>query len=105
MRETFDSHITDRLGAGSTERDFDPSDLTPDCVYYEDDHSSIQEGSPDEILPTPEGGDNYVNVEIMLPRGNEMAMGRVTKRARDSDGNPLGTVHDNPILDTRQYIV
>ena len=34
-----------------------------------------------------------------------MAMGRVTKRARDSDGNPMGTAHDNPILDTRQYIV
>ena len=34
-----------------------------------------------------------------------MAMGRVTKRARDSDGNPLGTVHENPILNTRQYIV
>ena len=29
----------------------------------------------------------------------------MTKRARDSDGNPLGTAHDNPILDTRQYIV
>ena len=41
----------------------------------------------------------------MLPRGDEMAMGRVTKRARDSDSNPLGTAHENPILDTRQYIV
>ena len=34
-----------------------------------------------------------------------MAIGRVTKRARDSEGNPLGTSHENPILDTRQYIV
>ena len=41
----------------------------------------------------------------MLPRGDEMAMGRVTKRACDSDGNLLGTAHENPILDTRQYIV
>ena len=41
----------------------------------------------------------------MLPRGDEIAMGRVTKRAHDSDGNPLGTAHENPILDTRQYIV
>ena len=32
-------------------------------------------------------------------------MGRVTKRACDSDGNPLGNAHENPILDTRQYIV
>ena len=41
----------------------------------------------------------------MLPHGDEMAMGRVTKRARDSDGNPLRTAHENPILDTCQYIV
>ena len=34
-----------------------------------------------------------------------MAMGRVIKRARDSDGNPLGTANDNPIVNTRQYIV
>ena len=34
-----------------------------------------------------------------------MAMGRVTKRPRDSDGNPLGTAHENPILGTCQYIV
>ena len=85
--------------------DFDPSDLTPDCIYYKDDESSYQEGTADEILPTPEGNDNYVNAEIMLPRGDEMAMGRVTKRARDSDGNPLGNANDNSILDTRQYIV
>ena len=34
-----------------------------------------------------------------------MAMGRVTKRDRDLDGNPLVTAHVNPILDTRQYII
>ena len=41
----------------------------------------------------------------MLPRGDEMAMGRVTKRDRDSDSHPLRTSHENPILDTHQYIV
>ena len=41
----------------------------------------------------------------MLPRGDEMAMGRVTNRSRDSDGNPLGTANEKYILDTRQYIV
>ena len=33
-----------------------------------------------------------------------MAMGRVTNSDRDSDGNALGTTHENPILNTRQYI-
>ena len=85
--------------------DFEPSDLTHNCVYYEDNDSPIQEGSPDEILPTTEVNDKFVNVEIILPCGDEMSMGQVTKRARDSDGNLLGTAHENPILDTRQYIV
>ena len=83
----------------------EPSDITPDCVYYEDTDSPIQESSPEKILPTPEINDKFFNMEIMLPRGDEMAMGQVTKRSHDSDGNPLGTAHENPILDTRQYIV
>ena len=37
--------------------------------------------------------------------GDEIAMGRVTKRARESNSNPLGTANTNPILDTLQYIV
>ena len=49
--------------------------------------------------------ENFVNVEIMLRHGDEMDMRRVTKRDRDSDGNPLRTSHENPILGTRQYIV
>ena len=32
-------------------------------------------------------------------------LGRVTKRLRDKDGLPIGTAHDNPILDTRVYEV
>ena len=34
-----------------------------------------------------------------------MAMGRVTKRSHDPDGDLLGTDNNNPIIDTRQYIV
>eukprot|EP00546_Thalassionema_frauenfeldii_P011116 CAMPEP_0178911100 /NCGR_PEP_ID=MMETSP0786-20121207/9490_1 /TAXON_ID=186022 /ORGANISM="Thalassionema frauenfeldii, Strain CCMP 1798" /LENGTH=89 /DNA_ID=CAMNT_0020583475 /DNA_START=46 /DNA_END=312 /DNA_ORIENTATION=+ len=30
---------------------------------------------------------------------------KVTKRLRDHRGNPIGTAHDNPILDTRMYEV
>ena len=105
QRDGFNTHISDRLGAASTKMDFETFDITPDCVYYEDTDSTIQEGPPYEILPTPENNDNFVNVEIMLSRGDEMAMERVTKRACDSDVNPLGTAHENPILDTRQYIV
>ena len=34
-----------------------------------------------------------------------MAQGRVVKRLRDNDGNPVGRANDNPILDTREYVV
>ena len=34
QRDDFNNHISDRLGAASTNMNFEPSDLTPDCVYY-----------------------------------------------------------------------
>ena len=36
---------------------------------------------------------------------NFMCEGKVTKCAWDNDGNPVGRAHDNPILDTREYVV
>ena len=101
LRDDFDTHFTNRLGAAETIKDSETSDLTPECVSYEDPYSTIHEGYPYEVLPTPESWDNCVIVEIMLPRGDEMTMGRVTKLARDLDVNPLGTANENPILDTR----
>ena len=50
--------------------------------------------------------DTYLNMELTLSRqGPEVQFGRVVKRLRDNDGLPIGTAHDNPILDTRMYEV
>lgn len=50
--------------------------------------------------------DTYLNMELALPcEGAEVQFGRVVKRLRDKDGIPIGTAHDNPILDTRMYEV
>ena len=56
---------------------------------------------------TADAYDNtYLNMELALPRnGAEVQFGRVVKRLRDKDGLPIGTAHDNPILDTRIYEV
>jgi hypothetical protein len=56
---------------------------------------------------TPDAYDNtYLNMELALPwEGAEVQFGRVVKRLRDKDGIPIGTAHDNPILDTRMYEV
>jgi hypothetical protein len=50
--------------------------------------------------------DNYLNTELMmdLGTGNER-FGRVVKRARGIDGEPVGRAHSNPLFDTREYHV
>ncbi len=45
-------------------------------------------------------GDNYLNAEISVPRGGTLMKGRDTSQKRDKDGNPVGLVNANPILDT-----
>ena len=48
--------------------------------------------------------DTYLNMELALLRdGAEVQFGHVVDRLRDKDGLPIGTAHDNPILDTRMY--
>ena len=41
----------------------------------------------------------------MLPRGGTLAMGQVTERKHDHEGNVIGRYNANPILDTREYKV
>ena len=53
--------------------------------------------------------DTYLNMEIALPRGGgdpeDVQFAKVTKRLRDAEGRPIGTVSNNPLLDTREYEV
>ena len=51
--------------------------------------------------------DTYLNMELSLPRGknNKAQYARVTKRLRDTDGIPIGTSNDYPIMDTCLYEV
>ena len=48
-------------------------------------------------------GDLYIGAEILLPRGDEMALGHVVARSRDANGKMVGRSHTNPILDTNTY--
>jgi hypothetical protein len=52
-------------------------------------------------------GDQYIGMELALPRGDADGpqFARVTKRLKDKDGLPIGTADDNPLLDTRMYEV
>jgi hypothetical protein len=51
--------------------------------------------------------DMYLGMELALPHssGGEPQFAKVTKWLKDADSLPIGTAHDNPILDTQQYEV
>ena len=57
----------------------------------------------DRQVPTPEVNGNYVNSSVMLSRGNTYARGKAIGRKRYADGNSVGSINNNSILDTRIY--
>jgi hypothetical protein len=62
----------------------------------------------DSIAYTPDSvGDPYLNTEVALSVGpdEEPMVGRVVKRLKDNDGQPIGRANDDPRLDTRMYEV
>jgi len=102
-RVSFDLKIEQRLGPNATVDDFEADELTPAHEYYSDGTDNVIEGSPDDLPDVPatsEWQDQYVNVDLMFPRGTSLARGRVTKRKRDDQGSPMGNANQNPILDT-----
>jgi hypothetical protein len=103
MRCKFDESIEHHLGPAALPQDFPAEDLTPDPTYYDDTDAMDPEYGDAEVMP--EIGDNYLSAELMLPEGGVLVKGHVTARKRDRDGNPVGHANDNPILDTRSYIV
>ena len=107
-RLKFDANIAVKLGPKSTVDDFPQEELTPSWEKYADDDptSDLPEAPAQDLDPvTPEINDSYLNVDIMLPRGDTMERGRVVNRKRDSSGDPIGRAHENPILDSRRYDV
>ncbi len=49
---------------------------------------------------TPKAGDKYIQASIMIPHGNIFACGTVFSHKCNAEGNAIGLVHDNPILDS-----
>ena len=51
--------------------------------------------------------DNYIGMKLGIVRGpdNDVQQARVKQRVVDDEGKAIGTPHDNPILDLRQYEV
>ena len=86
MRTNFMLEVTEKLGSGAIASDFPVEDLTPSYDNYEDGDQDVST-SEETLEPTPEAHDNFVNANVLLPRGDTFARGRVIGRKRDIDGN------------------
>jgi len=80
--------------------------------YHDDDDNQnefdgtdLQARPKTESTKTPEELDTYVVPHLNFPRGGRMVSGNVKQRAISSDGWVIRQANDNPILDTRRYIV
>jgi Reverse transcriptase (RNA-dependent DNA polymerase) len=77
----------------------------PDLVPTEEEYGDMlladrPEADEEEVV------DRYINAELILDLGSGAERrGRVTKRARGLDGEPIGTSHANPLFDTREYLI
>ena len=52
----------------------------------EDGQEGMADDPPEELVPTPEVGDTYVNTELILTCGSTLSKGQVTGRKRDAGG-------------------
>jgi hypothetical protein len=116
--EAFTTAITERLGGNEmipigedggivTPDDWDDPNFNKEFVEeYGKTINDPDIREADQDFTSDSFDDTYLNMELALPRdGAEVQFGRVVKRLRDKDGLPIGTAHDNPILDTRLYEV
>ena len=119
-RDVFDALIERRMGTSinppPTPEDRDPATDDPtnenslnddnemDGLVESPNHEDILD-STGRILEQQPAFDKIINAEVMIQNGDEMAMGKVTRRSLDADGRTTGTYHDNPFLNTITYDV
>ena len=109
--KSFNESIQAKLGPSASPADFhaiggeETVQFEPYYAHHEVDVDDIPFSMKDESEQTPEAHDQYVNAEVMLPRGDKLASGKVIGRKRDANGDVAGRANANPILDTRTYEV
>ena len=117
--QEYDTAITNRLndkahiiieGGKSQPYDWFDHPFDKDIDFVEEFHSvvSIHEiKEVDEEFTPDTYDDRYLNMELAVPRGDNPnpQYAKVTKRLRDTDGIPIGTANENPVLDSRMYEV
>jgi hypothetical protein len=82
----------------------------PNRLLDEDDEDGFEAVEPDSVMPDAddydeETLDKWLSAKVLLPHGDTQSSATVRRRKRDHEGNPIGTSHPNPVLDTRVYEV
>jgi hypothetical protein len=99
--ESLSSNDNCRYEVTTTGEDLDAQDL-----YHDTNMNMVTEGGMPDIDDFPgDAYDNYINAQVMLPRGDTYEQATVIRRKRDNDGYLIGHKNENPILDTRVYEV
>jgi hypothetical protein len=109
----LDESINQRIGDDRTNdeviADFPNVPQIPDDIFV-DDENDFDPVDPSELpeadeMPSPDAYDQYLTANVLIGRAGEMQRGTVKARAKDPDGNPVGKSNQNPLLDTREYLI
>ena len=95
--EQFMISVHVKLGSWIIPRDLGDIGLEKFPQYCTHKDNTQNKQKEDEI-PMSEVADNYLGAEILLPQGNQMAMGIEVSQKRDGNGNTMGKAHVNPTL-------
>jgi hypothetical protein len=104
--EAYDNEVNGRLGDDG----FECPHEYENAFYIDDDVEDVAElEEPSETAEadefTPEGYNEYIGAQLMVPRPDGRIQGQIAKRSKDNDGNPIRRRNDNFLLDTRKYEV
>jgi hypothetical protein len=114
IEESLDNanFITDGNGKYDTWylEDIEYEDLNPGVIRTVETNTPSAEDYGDMLVKDrpeeddEEAVDKYLNVKLVMSAGtNDERFGRVLKRVRGLDGEPIGRAHANPLFDTREY--
>jgi hypothetical protein len=71
----------------------------------QDEHEAVHDHAVEADHYTPPALSNLINTELTVDVGGNQLKGKVKKRKRDNEGNPVGKWNANPILNTCEYEV
>jgi hypothetical protein len=88
--ESYNDEVNGRL----RDEGFECRHEYENAFYIEDEEEAMEPEEPNEIEEadeyTPEAYNEYVGAQVMIPRPDGRIQGRITKRAKGEDGNPIG---------------